>query len=83
MDRILNDLIKDNESVKEDMYNARVNALIRQKYSQDKVEAIIANYLSYLSGESGNANYKTEYLEFQEYRQKCKEKAKDETNYNA
>ena len=44
MDKILNDLIKDNESVKEDMYNARVNALIRQKYSQDEVEAIIANY---------------------------------------
>lgn len=83
MDRILNDLIKDNESVKEDMYNARVNALIRQKYSQDKVEAIIANYLSYLSGESANANYKTEYSEFQEYRQKCKETAKNETNNNA
>ena len=80
MDRILNDLIKDNKSVKEDMYNARVNALIRQKYSQDKVEAIIANYLSYLSGESANANYKTEYFEFQEYRQKCKETAKNETN---
>lgn len=80
MDRILNDLIKDNESVKEDMYNARVNALIRQKYSQDEVEAIIANYLSYLSGESANQNYKTEYFEFQEYRQKCKETAKDETN---
>ena len=80
MDRILNDLIKDNESVKEDMYNARVNALIRQKYPQDKVEAIIANYLSYLSGESGNANYKTEYFEFQGDRQMCKEKAKDETN---
>ena len=83
MDRILNDLIKDNESVKEDMYNARVNALIRQKYSQDKVEAIISNYLSCLSDESANQNYKTEYLEFQEYRQKSKEKAKDETNYNA
>ena len=83
MDRILNDLIKDNESVKEDMYNARVNALIRQKYSQDKVEAIISNYLSCLSDESANQNYKMEYLEFQEYRQKCKEKAKDETNYNA
>ncbi|HAQ28560.1 MAG TPA: hypothetical protein DCQ76_02140 [Ruminococcaceae bacterium] len=80
MDRVLNDLIKDNESVKEDMYNARVNALIRQKYSQDKVEAIIANYLSYLSGESGNANYKTEYFEFQKYRQECKETAKNETN---
>ena len=78
MDRILNDLIKDNESVKEDMYNARVNALIRQKYSQDKVEAIIANYLSYLSGESGNANYKTEYSVFQKYRQECKEIAKKE-----
>ena len=83
MDRILNDLIKDNESVKEDMYNARVNALIRQKYSQDKVEAIISNYLSCLSDESANQNYKTEYLEFQEYRQKCKETAKNETNDNA
>lgn len=78
MDRILNDLIKDNEKVKEDMYNARVNALIRQKYSQDKVEAIISNYLSYLSGESTNQTYKMEYLEFQEYRQKCKEIAKKE-----
>lgn len=83
MDRILNDLIKDNESVKEDMYNARVNALIRQKYSQDEVEAIIANYLSFLSGKSANQNYKTEYFEFQEYRQECKEKAKNETNDNA
>ena len=83
MDRVLNDLIKDNESVKEDMYNARVNALIRKKYSQDEVEAIIANYLSYLSGESTNQTYKTEYLEFQEYRQKCKETAKNETDNNA
>ena len=78
MDRILNDLIKDNESVKEDMYGSRVNSLVRQKYSQDEVEAIIANYLSYLSGESTNQTYKTEYLEFQEYRQKCKEIAKKE-----
>ena len=83
MDRILNDLIKDNEKVKEDMYGSRVNSLVRQKYSQDEVEAIIANYLSYLSGESANQNYKTEYFEFQEYRQKCKEKAKDETDNNA
>ena len=80
MDRVLNDLIKDNEKVKEDMYNARVNALIRQKYSQDEVEAIIANYLSYLSGESANQTYKTEYSVFQKYRQECKEKAKNETN---
>ena len=78
MDRILNDLIKDNEKVKEDMYGSRVNSLVRQKYSQDEVEAIIANYLSYLSGESTNQTYKTEYLEFQEYRQKCKEIAKKE-----
>lgn len=83
MDRILNDLIKDNESVKEDMYNAKVNALIRQQYSQDKVEAVISNYLSYLSGESANQNYKTEYFDFQEYRQKCKETAKNETDNNA
>ena len=83
MDRVLNDLIKDNESVKEDMYNARVNALIRQKYSQDKVEAIISNYLSCLSDESANQNYKTEYFEFQKYRQECKETAKDETDNNA
>lgn len=78
MDRILNDLIKNNESVKEDMYNARVNALIRQKYSQDKVEAVIANYLSYLSGDTSDSAYKTEYFEFQEYRQKCKEIARKE-----
>ena len=78
MDRILNDLIKDNEKVKEDMYNARVNALIRQKYSQDKVEAVISNYLSYLSGDTSNLAYKTEYSVFQKYRQECKEVAKKE-----
>ena len=83
MDRVLNDLIKDNEKVKEDMYGSRVNSLVRQKYSQDEVEAIIANYLSYLSGESANQNYKTEYFEFQEYRQRCKETAKNETDNNA
>ena len=78
MDRILNDLIKDNEKVKEDMYGSRVNSLIRQNYSQDEVEAIIANYLSYLSGDTSNLAYKTEYSVFQKYRQECKEIAKKE-----
>ena len=78
MDRILNDLINDNEKVKDDMYGSRVNSLVRQKYSQDEVEAIIANYLSYLSGDTSNPAYKTEYSMFQKYRQECKEIAKKE-----
>lgn len=62
----------------EDMYGSRVNSLVRQKYSQDEVEAIIANYLSYLSGDTSNPAYKTEYSMFQNYRQECKEIAKKE-----
>ena len=43
MDRVLNDLIKDNESVKEDMYNARAftfDSLITQQYFTDAMTNI-------------------------------------------
>lgn len=53
----------------------KINDLIREKYSQDAVEAIFANYLKYLQG-GGEKEEKwlTEYEEFQNYRETCKQK---------
>ena len=62
-------------------YGAIVSALIRHKYSENEVEAIVSNSLllmqnpSSVSGEKSNEKL-NEFNEFQEYREKCKVRAK-------
>lgn len=52
----------------------KINDAIREKYSQDAVEAIFANYLKYLQGgEEKEEKWLTEYEEFQSYREACKQ----------
>ena len=63
-------------------YGAIVSALIRHKYSENEVEAIISNSLilmqnpSSVSEEESNEKM-NEFNEFQEYREKCKVRAKE------
>lgn len=63
-------------------YGAIVSALIRYKYSESEVEAIVSNSLmliqnpSSVSEEESNEKM-NEFNEFQEYREKCKERAKE------
>ena len=63
-------------------YGAIVSALIRYKYSESDVEAIVSNSLmlmqnpSSVSEEESNDKMK-ELNEFQEYREKCKARAKE------
>ena len=63
-------------------YGAIVSALIRYKYSESEVEAIVSNSLmlmqnpSSVSEEESNENL-NEFNEFQEYREKCKVRAKE------
>ena len=63
-------------------YGAIVSALIRHKYSENEVEAIVSNSLmlmqnpSSVSEEESNENL-NEFNEFQEYREKCKVRAKE------
>ena len=54
-------------------YGELVERLVRKRYSQSQVEAIINNYLA----DSKNEQYKTEFLEMQAYRKECKAKAKE------
>ena len=53
-------------------YGALVNAMIRSKYSEDEVEAIMCNVLAYEVTEE----HKNEWLAFQAYREECKARAK-------
>ena len=53
-------------------YSALVERLVRKKYSQSDIEAIINNYLD----DSENENYKAEFTTLQAYRKECKAKAK-------
>lgn len=63
-------------------YGAIVSALIRHKYSESEVEAIVSNSLmlmqnpSSVSKEYSNEK-QNEFNEFQEYREKCKARAKE------
>lgn len=63
-------------------YGAIVSALIRHKYSESDVEAIVSNSLmlmqnpSSVSEEESNEKL-NEFNEFQEYREKCKARAKE------
>lgn len=63
-------------------YGAIVSALIRHKYSESEVEAIVSNSLmlmqnpSSVSEEESNEKM-NEFNEFQVYREKCKARAKE------
>ena len=63
-------------------YDAIVSALIRHKYSENEIEAIVSNSLmlmqnpSSVSEEESNEKL-NEFNEFQEYRKKCKARAKE------
>ena len=63
-------------------YGAIVSALIRHKYSENEVEAIVSNCImlmqnpSSVSEEYSNEKM-NEFNEFQEYREKCKARAKE------
>lgn len=63
--------LPDNE--KKESYGELVERLLRKRYSQSQVEAIINNYLD----DSENAQYKAEFLEMQAYRKQCKAEAKE------
>lgn len=63
-------------------YGAIVSALIRYKYSESDVEAIVSNTLMLMQNPSSvseeESNEKMdEFNEFQEYREKCKARAKE------
>ena len=63
-------------------YGAIVSALIRHKYSESEVEAIVSNSLMLMQNPSSvseeDSNEKmNEFNEFQEYREKCKARAKE------
>ena len=53
-------------------YGALVNAMVRSKYSEDEVEAILCNIFA----SDWNDENKAEAVEFQSYRKDCKARAK-------
>lgn len=53
-------------------YGALVNAMVRSKYSEDEVEAIVCNVLAAEVTEE----HKNEWMAFQAYREECKARAK-------
>lgn len=53
-------------------YGALVNAMVRSKYSEDEVEAILCNIFA----SDWNDENKAEAVEFQAYRKDCKARAK-------
>lgn len=61
------------ETDKQSSYGELVERLVRKRYSQSQVEAIINNYLD----DSENEQYKAEFLELQAYRKECKAEAKN------
>lgn len=63
-------------------YGAIVSALIRHKYSESEVEAIVNNALLLMQNpssvsEEDSTEKVNEFNEFQEYREKCKARAKE------
>lgn len=63
-------------------YGAIVSALIRYKYSESEVEAIVSNSLMLMQNPSSVSEQESnekmnEFNEFQEYREKCKARAKE------
>ena len=65
------------EAQKRVRYERLTTEYVRRKYSQDQMEAIVNNYLEYLTNPiSENEKYLTEYTEMQSYRAECKVEAK-------
>lgn len=60
------------DSEKQNAYGELVEQLVRKRYSQSQVEAIINNYLD----DSENEQYRAEFFEMQAYRKECKAEAK-------
>lgn len=63
-------------------YGAIVSALIRHKYSENEVEAIVNNCIMLIQNPSSVSEEESkekmnEFNEFQEYREKCKARAKE------
>lgn len=58
---------------KEQTYPVLVNYLIRQKYQEQDVEAILNNYLD----NPGEEKYNQDFKNLQTYRKECKIKAKE------
>ena len=63
-------------------YGAIVSALIRHKYSESEVEAIVSNSLMLMQNPSSVSEEESndklnEFNEFQQYREKCKARAKE------
>ena len=63
-------------------YGAIVSALIRHKYSENEVEAIVNNCIMLIQNPSSVSEEESkekmnEFNEFQEYRDKCKARAKE------
>lgn len=78
IDERMQDLIDTSVSQKEkeQTYPVLVNYLIRQKYHEQDVEAILNNYLD----DMNNVNHINEFRELQAYRNRCKIKAKELLN---
>lgn len=65
------------EQQKRDRYERLTTEYVRRKYSQDQMEAIVNNYLEYLTNPiPENEKYLTEYTQMQSYRAECKVQAK-------
>jgi hypothetical protein len=58
--------------VMEEAYGRIVSRLLRRRYSQARIEAIINNYLF----DPNNSEYYHEFISLQSYRKYCKETAK-------
>lgn len=58
--------------VLDEAYGRIVSRLVRKKYSQSKIEAILNNYLT----DPNDAEYRDEFFKLQSYRKECKAEAK-------
>ena len=78
IDERMQDLIDTSvtQKEKEQTYPILVNYLVRQKYQEQDVEAIINNYLD----DMNNVKHLNEFRELQAYRNRCKIKAKELLN---
>ncbi len=69
--RIIAEFLKGTNDAK-DIYGSVINDLFRQRYSQDKVEAINNNYLDDMT----NEEHIKEREDMKDYRKECKQEAK-------
>lgn len=73
-------LVAENVDVESSDYGDIVNAVVRDRYAADKVEAVMANYQEAMDSSSSltedkRSEYKAEYEAFQSWRAKAKEVA--------